>query len=383
MPVETPIPILFVDHAGPLGGAEKSLLLLMETLDRDEFACHLAAPPGAFAEAAERAGARVHRLVQERLRGNPAAWLPLARGALALARVIRREKIAVVHANTVRASLYSAVAAKLTRRPLVWHVHDILRPGPYTRFLAACSTATVAVSEAAASPLPRAAAATILHNGVRLDDFARDRGAEVQQLRAAWRVPPGAPLLGQVARLQPWKGQHDFIDAASRVAGEFPEARFVIVGGDIFGDAEDYARELRDQAARVGLADRMVFAGHCDEIPVVFGALDVLVHASDNEPFGRVLIESGAAGRPVVAYASGAVSELLRHEHSALFAAPGNVDDLAQALRRLLREPELAGRLGRNGRAEVARRFDITRLAQELAGILRRVGGHPARAARP
>ena len=75
----------------------------------------------------------------------------------------------------------------------------------------------------------------------------------------------------------------------------------------------------------------MVFAGHCSEIPVVFGALDALVHVSDNEPFGRVLIEAGAAGRPVVAYASGAVSELLRHEHSALFVAPGSVDDLARA----------------------------------------------------
>jgi glycosyltransferase involved in cell wall biosynthesis len=121
-----------------------------------------------------------------------------------------------------------------------------------------------------------------------------------------------------------------------------------------------------------------MFAGHYSEIPVVFGALDVLVHVSDNEPFGRVLIEAGAAGRPVVAYASGAVSELLRHEHSALFVAPGSVDDLAKALRRVLREPELARRLGENGCADVARRYDITRLTEEFAGLLHRVARRAA-----
>jgi glycosyltransferase involved in cell wall biosynthesis len=233
------------------------------------------------------------------------------------------------------------------------------------------------VSHAAALPLPRSAAVTTLHNGVRLSDFGSDRGAEVEQLRASWGVPPSVPLVGQVARLQPWKGQHDFIEAARRVAGEFPQARFVIVGGDIFDDAEDYVRDVRDQAARAGLRDRLVFAGHCREIPVVFGAIDVLVHVSDNEPFGRVLIEAGAAKRPVVAYASGAVSELLRHEHSALFVAPGSIDGLAQALRRVLRDPDLARRLGENGRANVARHYDIKQLTEEFARVLRRVARRP------
>jgi glycosyltransferase involved in cell wall biosynthesis len=374
-------PILFVDHAGAIGGAEKSMLLLMQALDRNEFTCHLAAPPGALADAAEHIGARVHRIAQERLRGNPAAWLPLARGVLALAALIRRERIAVVHANTMRASLYCAFAATLTGRPLVWHVHDIFRPGLYTRFLAASSSATIAVSRAAALPLPHAAQARVLHNGVRLSDFAVERGEEEERLRASWGVPRDGALVGQVARLQPWKGQHDFIEAAQRIGAEFPAARFVIVGGDIFDDAEDYERALRDHSARARLGDRMVFAGHRGDVPAVLSSLDVLVHASDNEPFGRVLIEAGAAGRPVVAYASGAVSELLRHEHSALFAAPGSVGDLARALRRVLRDPELGRRLGENARADVAQRFDIAHLTEEFAGILRRVAGNSRPAA--
>jgi len=274
----------------------------------------------------------------------------------------------------MRASVYCALAAKLTRRPLLWHVHDVFRPGLYTRFLSACSAATVAVSGAAALPLPRAAQAEVVHNGVRLADFTRDCSAGAQRLRASWNVPDDATLVGQVARLQPWKGQRDFIEAARRVAEDLPRVRFVIVGGDIFGDADGYERELREKSARAGLGDRMVFAGHQDRVPDVFCAIDILVHASDDEPFGRVLIEAGAAARPVVAYASGAVSELLRHEHSALFAAPGNVDDLARALRRLVGEPELARRLGENGRADVARRFEISIPAEQFAAIFRRIG---------
>jgi glycosyltransferase involved in cell wall biosynthesis len=124
----------------------------------------------------------------------------------------------------------------------------------------------------------------------------------------------------------------------------------------------------------------MVFAGHCSDIPVVFHALDVLVHASDNEPFGRVLVEAGAARRPVVAYASGAVSELLRHEHSALFAAPGSVDELARAVGRVLGDRALARRLGENGHADVARRFEIAHRAEEFASVYRFIGGRAGQA---
>jgi glycosyltransferase involved in cell wall biosynthesis len=372
-PVVSKLPILFVDHAGPMGGAELSLLCLMQALDSGRFSCHLAAPPGALAEAARRAGHEVHPVHLQRLRGNPAAWLPLARGVRALARLVRRERIAVVHANTMRSSVYCALAARLTGRPLLWHVHDIFRPGLYTRFLGASCAAAVAVSRAAALPLRGNAKVSVVHNGLSVADFARDRSAEAARLREAWGVPREATLVAQVARLQPWKGQRDFIEAARRLAPEFAGVRFAIVGGDIFADASDYERELRALSAAAGLDGRLIFAGHHDDPPVVFQAIDVLVHASSDEPFGRVLIEAGAAARPVVAYASGAVSELLRHEHSALLVAPGNVAALADALGRLLREPERGRRLGANGRAEAAARFEISSVAEEFAQIYRRV----------
>jgi glycosyltransferase involved in cell wall biosynthesis len=363
------VPILFMDHAAALGGAETILLLLLEGLDRNRFVPHLAAPPGALAAAARQRGVATHEMPLPRLGGEPAAPWRLARAVLPLARLVWRERIAVVSPHSVRASLYAAPAAMLTRRPLLWYLHE---PGPsgfYHRLLCARSTAAVAVSAAVAEQVACSRAIRVIHNGIRWQDYAGDHRERAMRLRALWGVPSAAVLVGQVARLQPWKGQRDVLAAAELVLRARPDVYFAIVGGDIFGDAVHYERELRAEVVRRNLA-HVLFTGQQEDIRAVLGALDILVHASDRESFGTILLEAGAAGLPIAAYDSGGVAEALIHEVSALLVPQGDRAGLAAALLRLVAQPGLARRLGQAARTTVREEFDVRRMVNDVQGVL-------------
>lgn len=364
-------PILFIDHATALGGAERSLLLLIETLDRSLFLPHLATPPGALADAARAAGAVVHEVPLERLRGRVAAPWCLVRGAWRLAGAARRNQIALVYSNTVRASAYGGAVARWARRPHVWHVRDILRPGPSLRGLCALADALICVSAAAAAQLPCPRKVRVIPNGVRLGAPRGTRSADAVRLRTAWRVPADAVLVGHVARLAPWKGQIDVIDAAEMLVREYPDAYVAIVGGDVFGAYPGYEATLRAAVATRGLGHRVVLAGHAEDMPAVLEAVDVLVHASAAEPFGRAVIEAGAAGVPVVAYGGGGVPEIVVDGATGLLVPPGDRRALAGALVRLAGDEALRRRLGENGRVHVAAHFDVEPLTRLIEAVLR------------
>lgn len=363
-------PVLFVDHADALGGAEKILLLLLEFLDRDRFAPHLVAPTGALTIAARQLGVAVHELELAQLRGVPTAPWRLARAVVPLTQLLRRERIAVVYAHSIRASVYAAAAAALARRPFLWHLHEPAPPGIYSRLLCALSDAAIAVSTAVARDAPCPHKVRVIHNGIRSADFAGDHGARAAALRTAWGVPLGAVLIGQVARLQRWKGQNEVIAAAEMLLRDHPDVYVAIIGGDIFGDAAAYERELKTRVAQRGLSRRVLFTGHQEDIPAVLSALDILVHASTDEPFGTILLEGAAAGVPMVAYESGGVPELLTHEQTALLVSQGDRAGLAAALARLVTDHDLTAALSAAARARVLREFDIHTMVRRIEDVL-------------
>jgi glycosyltransferase involved in cell wall biosynthesis len=360
--------VLFVDPSTALGGAEHSLLLLLEHLDRDRFSPQLATQPGELAREARARDVTVHEVPLPQLRGQPSALGRLPRGAASLSGIVRDEGIALLHANTLRAGAYAGVAARLAHRPLLWHVRDLGIPRLQARFLAALSDAVVAVSAAVAEALP--CRASVIPNGVHADHFAGDHSEDARRLRLRWGVPEGAPLVGQIARLAPWKGQRHVLAAAEHVHRELPDAWFVLAGGDVFGDAADYAGELRERVAGSDAATRVVLPGHQQEVTAALTALDLLVHASRAEPFGRILIEAAAAGVPVVAFASGGVPEIVLHEETGLLVPDGDEAALAAGILRLLREPALAHRLGERGRVRARERFAVGPLTRRLEALM-------------
>lgn len=350
-PAGEPPGLLFVDHASGLGGAEHSLLALLAALDRSRFRPVLATVPGPLAEAARALDMPVATLRLDRLRGRRLWPLPLARGVLGLLALVRRERVALLHANVLRAALYTAPAARLARRPWVWHVRDILTDAPSTRRLCREAAAVVAISRAVAGALPCPERARVIFNPVA-------PGAARLRDRAALGLPAG-PLVASVGRLRAWKGHGRFLEAAARVRD--PQARFLVLGGRVFREDEtapDLEGELRRQAERLGIAGRVTFTGQRGDLADIWPHLTLLVHCAEAEPFGRVVAEAQASGLPVVAFRDGGVPEIVADGATGLLVAPGDLDALAAAVDRLLADPELGRRLGAAGRERARRLFD-------------------------
>jgi len=149
-----------------------------------------------------------------------------------------------------------------------------------------------------------------------------------------------------------------------------PDAHLVLVGDALFGETA-YAQSLRTQAETLGIADRVHFAGFQQDVAAWMKAMDVIVHASiQPEPFGLVIIEAMAAGKPVIASNGGAVPEIVRHGENGMIIEPGDASKLAVAINTLKREPEIAKRIAAQGHADAGQHFSIDRYLQQMTRVL-------------
>lgn len=375
--------VLFLDHASALGGAERSLLLLLNHLNRDCWQPYLACTGGPLAEQAAALGVSIYIVPTPRLRHSLSAALDWLSTARAIARLARRINAALLVANTVRAALYAAPAAHLARVPFVWHMRDFWLSESRPRRLWAdvlgkrllCATAACVItnSQSVAAHLPSRRRITVVYNGIERERF--DPAMDGTLFRTRYGIPPDVPLVGTVGRLRPWKGQARFLRLAAQVVRKVPEARFLVVGGEPFGVGDNYPQRLRCLAAELNLADRVAFTGHLNEVRPALAAMDVFVHPGDPEPFGLVNVEAMAMGKPVVAFAHGALPEIVLNMETGLLVTPEDEATLAEAILTLLRDPARRQAMGRAGRARVEARFTAERMAAEVEGVWQEVVG--------
>ena len=290
------------------------------------------------------------------------------------AQLVRLEADAVV-SNKWMGHLIGGRAAAASSIPAIWWQHDIARPShnpPELRAAAVPAAAIVCVSEYAAraqEQLTPGARIVSVYGGIPIAKIAARRGSGTAVRTAlGWTGPP---LVGMVARLERWKEQDLFLRAARRVAAMRADVRFAVVGGAILGTEGSYPKELRRLARKLGLAERVHFSDHQVDVYPWFDALDVVVHTARAEPFGLVVAEAMALGKPVVALQSGGPAEIVEPERSGLLVPPDE-RVLAAAVLRLLEDGELATRLGAEARRRVAR-FSEERMAARFASVLRSV----------
>ena len=381
--------VLFVNPGRELGGAEQSLLLLLDALRRHGVDPMVATfGDGPFSAALlERAVPVAYLSVPAAVRATsrysdpPSRFETLTLAARALpavwelARIARAHQSALIHTNGIKAHLLGGLAGRMLLKPVVWHVRDFPPEGANGVALSAAAKTLPKLvftnSDAVSAALRRRAAprapVVTLYNAVDLETFnPRRSGAKV---RAELQIENGAPLVGMVAHLTPWKGHADFLRMARAVALQVSGVRFLVSGGPIYeteGHA-GYEESLRSQAAELGIADRVKFLGIRTDIPEIMAALDVLVHCpTAPEPFGRAVAEAMAAGKPVVAAREGGVPELVDDERTGLLVPVGDLTAFTAAVRRLLEDNGLRQRLGSAGRQRAEQMFDIKAHAEKV-----------------
>jgi hypothetical protein len=187
-------------------------------------------------------------------------------------------------------------------------------------------------------------------------------------VRAKLGIPADGPLIGMTGRLQRWKGMHFFIDAIARVRESRPDVRAVIVGGAHETEPQ-YGAELRAQVHALGLDQIVTFAGFQSNVAEWMQAMDVFVHASDREPFGIVVVEAMALGKPVVAGADGGPAEIITDGENGLLAPFGDTGSLASAILRYLDDDAFAARVAAAARTRAAVFDDRTFAANIIAAL--------------
>ena len=158
--------------------------------------------------------------------------------------------------------------------------------------------------------------------------------------------------------------------AAALAARDRPRARFVVVGAAEGASEEAYLDELRATAARLGLGQRLVFAGARRDMPATFKAFDVFVLASRHEGFGRVVAEAMAAGIPTVVSREGALPELVADGTHGLCATPADAEDFGAKIGRLIDDPALRATFGAAAR-ERSHAFDSVACAERVLATYR------------
>lgn len=308
------------------------------------------------------------------------------RHAAAIARiafVAHRWRADVLVGWMVKSQLYAAPAALLAGIPAVWYqLGAPYAPGWLDRVATALpASGILAVSqssaEAQAQIRPRRAL-RVVRPGIELHRFDPSRLPSPREVRARLGLPARGPLIGIVGRLQRWKGIHVLIEAMPQIQAVDPRAHCVVVGG-AHALEPGYPGQLEQRIAALDLAGSVTLSGLQPDVAEWMQAMDVVVHASDREPFGLVILEAMALGKPVVAGAEGGPAEIVHDGIDGLLAPFGDSDALARAVLRYLGDPGFATTAGEAARTRAAD-FGVERFAAELTNAVTELAQRPRRA---
>lgn len=354
-----------------VGGAERLLGQIAPRLSRQRYRVSVACLYGAGPVADDLRAAGVP-VIDLGMRGK---WDLRVIGRLL--RLLREERVHILHAHLIHANLLGALVGRLARVPVVVATrHNVDIGGAWrewaNRWLRGWRDAVVAVSDQVRwVEIERSgidpARVILIRNGVPIEPFASPDPTATDRLRRKWKIPPTSPVIGTLARFDEQKGHVVLLEAMARVLQRRPRARALLVG-------EGPLRQAVEQKAHaLGLSHAVVLTGLRRDVPQVLALLDLFVLPSLWEGLPVSVLEAMAAGRPVVATRVGGVPEAVEHGVTGLLVPPRDPRALAAAIIRLLEDAELRRSMGRAGRERVEQQFSIAATVRRTEALYERL----------
>lgn len=373
--------ILFLDQSGKPGGAELCLLDIAKPYRDRCLVCLFA--DGPFKDLLQKQQIPVAVLTSQLQVRKESSLLQglssLSQLAPLIAQVVKKARAYdLIYANTQKALVVGAIASWLSRRPLVYHLHDILSLEHFSRtnlrlaITLANRFASLVIANSQASQTAFVAAGGrpelvhVVYNGFEPELYQLPQSHQIQNRQLGL----DGFLVGHFSRLAPWKGQHVLLQALTHCP---EDVTAILVGDALFGE-QDYVQYLHQQVTALGLEQRVQFLGFRSDVIPLMAACDIVAHTSTAaEPFGRVIVEAMLCGQPVVATQAGGAVELVEPGKTGWLVPPGDALQLAAVINTCRQQPDLAQSIAQEAQIAASQRFDLAKINHELAQLLLKV----------
>ncbi len=317
--------------------------------------------------------------------------IPMFFSLAGLAKYIRQNRIQILHGTEKpRDAFYGYCLAKLTGAKLVVHLHVKVENwiSPLSQFAMRHANGLVGVSDFVAKSAVQFGfnqeKIYYVINGIDASKWNPDLDGSA--VRQEFSVSPQTPLLAIISRLFLWKGHRELIKALALVKEREPNFRLLIVGEDDPRGAPgrgSFTSELKQLSQDLGLNQHIIFTGFRKDIAQILAASDIFTMPTFEEPCAVAFLEAMAMKKPVIALDSGGTPQLIDQGKSGLLSAVGNVQQLADNLILLIKDPTLRKQMGEYGRKRVENYFTPERMAEDLETIYRQILHTPLPAAYP
>jgi glycosyltransferase involved in cell wall biosynthesis len=381
--------ILYISHSNGIGGAEQCLLTLIKGLDQKRFTPVVIVPAeGSLKDQLETMNIQTFVVPM-------GWWVAFVQGVVRMhfkdileesrdvVEIIEREQIDLVHTNTSVVA-QGAIAAKMTGRPHVWHLHEILKDHPRLKpifplflaykFIGCLSDAVVTVSEVLKREISGPvdpAKIKVVFNGV---DPVEERSSR-KSFREELGFEKDDLVICTIGPIILEKGYPTFVEAAGSVLKTRKNTKFVSVG-DVW-DFELLAM-LRKSIQRHALEGAVRFLGYRNDIWRILKEIDIYVVSSKTESFGLSIVEAMAMGKPVIATRCGGPEEVVVEGETGFLVPVDDPDAMAKAIVCLGEDPDLRRRMGKNGRSRYERFFTAGKYCQKVEAVYEEVHRHRA-----
>ena len=383
--------ILFVSPTAKVGGGgEVVLTYIIRSLCQSGYECIVAVPfDGEYVRTWRDLGCRLFDIPLRALTGKTdirsfnirfyweVFWSYLKTNFV-LSRAIRVHKPDIIYVNSFWAIFYAAAVSRLLRRRVIWHVHDLIAPKLLNRIaistIAKFVDRIIVISSAVGNRLVAAGASdekiVLIHNGIDVDRFCVPQPVIPPLSREKLGLPKESFVVLIAGRLIPRKGHTTLIKAFGILATTYSHVRLVVLGAPYDFNSERYMERLKRLVVSLGLQERVLFVGWQERVEQFLHVADVVVSASWAEPFGLTIVESMAAGRPVIATEGGGEPDIVIDGVTGLLVEPNNEIALASAISKLIEDGTLCTNMGMAGLQRAREYFSVSRFSNDIVGVM-------------
>ncbi|TJY43455.1 glycosyltransferase [Cohnella pontilimi] len=348
--------VMFVTHADRKGGAEQSLIHLINYLDTSKYNLFLLSPPDTAYLNEIRTKYKHFPLRLNSIKKR--FGFGYLETVFRIKSFVKKHRIEIVHANGWRAPWYTAPLKFMTKCKLVWHHRDYTHLRMFNHVLPRFFDRVICISRFVANSL-QGGNKTIIYNGVDPELAVTSKSRVFMQ--------DDTLVIGTFGRIVEWKRYHLIMEAVKKLAdaGIYNWKLFIVGDASVDG-SEGYFNDLIRKAIEYGLEENIIFYGHSKNPLDLMKECDLTINFSLNEPFGRVIIESLLAQTPVIVSDSGGAPEIIRETRGGFIVKDGDVEELYRTIRRVYNKAVNHQELSRRGHASVMNDFHMRMIAAKV-----------------